>query len=127
MLKIQLHCIVYKQEIFKNSGLQSDYKIIPSLTDAVTSVDGYYDDSGFIQQERPQRQVPVPQEFEDLVVKGKAADFLNTFHKIVNNYCNILLFNVVSHAVTHYSIDSSFSLLGCEARHFQKLLIIGRL
>lgn len=127
MLKIQLHCIVYKQEIFKNSGLQSDYKIIPSLTDAVTSVDGYYDDSGFIQQERPQRQVPVPQEFEDLVVKGKAADFLNTFHKIVNNYCNILLFNVVSHAVTHYSIHSSFALLGCEARHFQKLLIIGRL
>lgn len=127
MLKIQLHCIVYKQEIFKNSGLQSDYKIIPSLTDAVTSVDGYYDDSGFIQQERPQRQVPVPQEFEDLVVKGKAADFLNTFRKIVNNYCNILLFNVVSHAVTHYSIDSSFALLGCEARHFQKLLIIGRL
>ena len=58
MLKIQLHCIVYKQEIFKNSGLQSDYKIIPSLTDAVTSVDGYYDDSGLIQQERPQRQVP---------------------------------------------------------------------
>lgn len=112
MLKIQLHCIVYKQEIFKNSGLQSDYKIIPSLTDAVTSVDGYYDDSGFIQQERPQRQVPVPQEFEDLVVKGKAADFLNKFHKIVNNYCNILLFNVVSHAVTHYSIDSSLALLG---------------
>lgn len=127
MLKIQLHCIVYKQEIFKNSELQSDYKIIPSLTDAVTSVDGYYDDSGLIQQERPQRQVPVPQEFEDLVVKGKAADFLNTFHKIVNNYCNILLFNVVSHAVTHYSIDSSFALLGYEARHFQKLLIIGRL
>lgn len=127
MLKIQLHCIVYKQEIFKNSGLQSDYKIIPSLTDAVTSVDGYYDDSGLIQQERPQRQVPVPQEFEDLVVKGKAADFLNTFHKIVNNYCNILLFNVVSHAVTRYSIDSSFALLGYEARHFQKLLIIGRL
>lgn len=127
MLKIHLHCIVYKQEIFKNSGLQSDYKIIRSLTDAVTSVDGYYDDSGLIQQERPQRQVPVPQEFEDLVVKGKAADFLNTFHKIVNNYCNILLFNVVSHAVTHYSIDSSFALLGYEARHFQKLLIIGRL
>lgn len=127
MLKIQLHCIVYKQEIFKNSGLQSDYKIIPSLTDVVTSVDGYYDDSGFIQQERPQRQVPVPQEFEDLVVKGKAADFLNTFHKIVNNYCSILLFNVVSHAVTHYSIDSSLALLGYEARHFQKLLIIGRL
>ena len=112
MLKIQLHCIVYKQEIFKNSGLQSDYKIIPSLTDAVTSVDGYYDDSGLIQQERPQRQVPVPQEFEDLVVKGKAADFLNAFHKIINNYCNILLFNVVSHAVTHYSIDSSLALLG---------------
>ena len=127
MLKIQLHCIVYKQEIFKNSGLQSDYKIIPSLTDVVTSVDGYYDDSGFIQQERPQRQVPVPQEFEDLVVKGKAADFLNTFHKIVNHYCNILLFNVVSHAVTHYSIDSSLALLGYEARHFQKLSIIGRL
>lgn len=127
MLKIQLHCIVYKQEIFKNSGRQSDYKIIPSLTDAVTSVDGYYDDSGFIQQERPQRQVPVPQEFEDLVVKGKAADFLNTFHKIVNIYCNILLFNVVSHAVTHYSIDSSLALLGYEARHFQKLSIIGRL
>ncbi|XP_073252720.1 uncharacterized protein [Porites lutea] len=38
--------------------------------DAVTSVDGYYDDSGFVHQERPQRQVPVPQEFEDLVVKG---------------------------------------------------------
>lgn len=50
--------------------------MIRSLTDAVTSVDGYYDDSGFVQQERPQRQVPVPQEFEDLVVKGKVADFL---------------------------------------------------
>ena len=86
--------------------------MIPSLTDAVTSVDGYYDDSGFVQQERPQRQVPVPQEFEDLVVKGKVADFLNTFHKMVDNYCNILLFNAVFHAVTHYSIDSSLALLG---------------
>lgn len=84
--------------------------MIRSLTDAVTSVDCYYDDSGFVQQERPQRQVPVPEELEDLVVKGKAADFLNTFHKIINNYCNILLFNVVSHAVTHCSIDSSLAL-----------------
>lgn len=76
----------------KNSGLQSDYKMIPSLTDAVTSVDGYYDDSGFVHQERPQRQVPVPQEFEDLVVKGKVADFLNTFHKMVDNKFIIVIF-----------------------------------